>query len=150
MRHGNTSIMVIVVPIIFVILAGFAEAGPCWTDEDKQNIHHFFASQRADKAAMAVSNRGSSVSPVSANDTVEILRLLQEALHHALLLRDEVLAKAHPELPKKFRDLYQSSLELMIRAFQYRDNSASFRSSQLHDQWVDWFNANKRKIKIPR
>ena len=141
MRHGNTSIMVIVVPIIFVILAGFAEAGPCWTDEDKQNIHHFFASQRADKAAMAVSNRGSSV---------EILRLLQEALHHALLLRDEVLAKAHPELPKKFRDLYQSSLELMIRAFQYRDNSASFRSSQLHDQWVDWFNANKRKIKIPR
>lgn len=149
MRHGNINIMVIVVPL-FVILAGFAEAAPRWTEEDRKNIQHFFASRQADKAAVSISNRGGPFSPVSSKDTAEILRLRQEALHHALLLRDDVLAKAHPELPKKFRDLYQRSLELMIRAFQDRDNSASFRASQLHDQWVGWFNANKRKIKIPK
>ena len=83
-------------------------------------------------------------------DESEYLDLQRRALTEATLVQDNVLAKAHPELPETFRNLYQKSLELSIEAFENKDNAASLQSSSLHDQWVDWYNAHIREIRIPR
>ena len=133
--------------LFLLSLLGCSEPIPKWTDEDKANIEHFYVSQRADKSAVAISNRGTAFTIVSEGERKEFLRLKAIALLEAKTIKDEVLAKAHPELPYKFRSLYQKSLELTIKAMEERDNVASFRAGQLHDEWVNWFNKNKKAIK---
>lgn len=80
----------------------------------------------------------------------EFVRLMRVALFEAKLLRDEVLAKANEELPKQFRNLYQQSLELRLRNLELGDMTAEIKGSALHDQWVEWFNANRSAIRIPK
>ncbi len=116
-----------------------------WSEDDKQNIRHFFISRDANQAATALSNssRGSF-------SQEEFLTLRRLALAEARLVNDSVLAKAHPDLPERYRNLYQASLEYSINALEKGDNAASIKGSSLHDQWVDWFNAHKSKIRIPK
>ena len=121
-----------------------------WTPEDKENIGHFFASQKADLAAVRLSNSGAPFSMMSEAERDEIVRLKRLALSEAKLLKDELLAKANGNLPQQFRALYQQSLELQLRNLEVGDIDAELKGSALHDQWVEWFNANKRAIKIPK
>ena len=133
--------------VAIALTVGVACSGPDtnWSASEKENIQHFFKSGEANRAAVAYSNNGSM--PF---DESEYLDLQRRALTEATLVQDNVLAKAHPELPETFRNLYQKSLELSIEAFENKDNAASLQSSSLHDQWVDWYNAHIREIRIPR
>lgn len=118
-----------------------------WTDYDKNNIKHFFASREANQQYVQLTNSGNSIK-TSASPEQFLIRL-KKALHEAKQLDNAVLAKAHPELPEKYRSLYQASLMHMIRAFENRDNRTSIKGTELHDQWVDWYNSNLKKIRIP-
>jgi len=115
-----------------------------WSEADRENIRHYFTSAEASRAATAYTNDPNI--PFDENEYLSICRL---ALDEAKLVDDLVLAKAHPDMPERFRALYQESLVLMIHAVENRDNQASVNASSLHDQWVDWYNANRGKIKIP-
>ena len=123
-----------------------------WTDEEKENIKHFFGSFDTDMGAIRISNRGPAFSTLSPNEVAEILRLEKKALAEAEALRDEVLAKAHPDLPRHYRDEFQKSLELRIRNFEAEagDLPAEVEASVLHDRWVGWYSRHRKQIKIPK
>lgn len=123
---------------------------PGWTSEEKLNIRHYFLAAEADIAAVRLTNSGAAYSSMSQADMKELLRLRKLALGEALLVRDEVLAKAHPEMPKHWRSEFQRSQELQIRDLEYNDPSAEAQAVVLHGRWVDWANSNRRAIKIPR
>lgn len=132
------------------LLIGCGNSGKKWTNEEKDNIEHFLKSGEASRAAVRISNSGDpyKVVPKVEMDKINDLRYL--ALSEAKLVRDDVLAKAHPDLPKKFRNLYQKSLELRIENVKNGNFKLELKGSKLHDSWVDWINANNKKIKIPK
>lgn len=135
---------------ILSVVAACGDPVASWNLEDKENIRHFFASQMADLDAVRLSNAGASYSIMSEAERNEFVRLVRVALSEAKLLRDEVLAKANRDLPKQFRTLYQQSLELRLRNLELGDITAEIKGSALHDQWVEWFNANKSVIRVPK
>ncbi|NHZ85937.1 MAG: hypothetical protein GWP19_08660 [Planctomycetia bacterium] len=106
----RTSIFVVL--IFSVLLIGCGNSGSKWTSEEKENIDHFLKSGEAARKAVHISNSGEPYKAVPKSEMKEINRLREIALKEALLVRDNVLEKAHPDLPKKFRNLYQKSLEL--------------------------------------
>jgi hypothetical protein len=121
-----------------------------WTPEEKLNLKHFFSAQQADAAAVLLSNSETPNSATSANTSNELLPLMKKALGEAQITRDDVLAKAHPDLPKHFRRELQRSLELQIRNLEVGDASAGKEGSSLHYKWIYWINSHKSEIKVPQ
>lgn len=139
--------------LIFLLAAVFLITGWSknnWTIEEKNNIEHFISSGEYSMSAVRIINLGKAYQRIPISETNEINRLMLLSLKEAKLVRDDVLRKAHPILPEKFRSLYQKSLELRIESLHEKNNKKSIQSSNLHDLWVDWYNLNKKKIKIPK
>jgi len=139
--------------MILGILCAFNAAcssQPEWTPEERLNFKHFISAQKADAAAVLLSNTGMPNSATSPNTANEILQLMKKALGEAQIIRDDVLAKAHPDLPEHFRRELQRSLELQIRNLEVGDASAGIEGSSLHYKWIYWINSHKGEIKAPQ
>ena len=141
------------IAMIFGILCAFNVA--CsrqseWTPEEKLNFKHFVNAQKTDAAAVLLSNSGMPNSATSPNTSNEILQLMKKALGEARIIRDDVLAKAHPDLPEHFRLELQRSLELQIRNLEVGDAAAEIEGSRLHYKWIYWINGHKSEIKAPQ
>ena len=147
---------ILILLVLPLLLLGCDKPSPNWTNEEKANIEHFLKSGDASRKAVRisnvrVSNYGNSVLiEIPPDEAKQIIELTNLALREAKLVSDDVLAKAHPQLPRKFRDLYQKSLELQVINFKTGDFEKEVEAGKLHDLWVDWFNANKKQIKIPK
>jgi hypothetical protein len=135
---------------VLLVVAACGDPVASWNPEDKENIRHCLASQKADLEAVQLSNSGIPYSSMSEAELIEFVRLMRVALSEAKLLRDEVLAKANRDLPKPFRTLFQQSLELRLKNLELGDITAEIKGSALHDQWVEWFNANRSAIRVPK
>lgn len=120
-----------------------------WTPEEKLNFKHFLNAQKADAAAVQLSSPGAPYSAKPTNTTNESLQLMKKALGEAQTIRDDVLAKAHHDLPEHFRKELQRSLELRIRSLEMGDAAAEKEGSGLHYKWIYWINSHKNEIKIP-
>ena len=136
------------------LLLGCDKSGLKWTDEEKENIQHFSKSGEAARLAVRISNFGEPYTGVPKEKMEKINELRILALSEAKLVRNDVLAKANPELSEKFRNLYQKSLELKIANIENGDfkdfNKVEIQAAKLHDLWVDWINANNKLVKIPK
>lgn len=137
--------------VLFVILLTRTASSqtPEWTAADLDNIQHLFASFRADTEATRL-DRSAGPGLVTPGEEAAWLELIREAHGEALQLRDDVLRRAHPDLPWHLRNEYQRSLELLLEAAEEGDNAKSALSGVLHDRWVDWWNAARANIRIPR
>ena len=140
---------IFVVLVFSVLLIGCGNLGSKWTSEEKENIEHYLKSGEAARKAVHISNSGEPYKAVPKSEMEEINRLRDIALKEAILVRDDVLEKAHLDLPSKFRNLYQKGLEIKIENVKTGDFEKEVQASKLHDKWVDWINANSKKIKIP-
>jgi hypothetical protein len=89
---------------------------------------------------------------LSRAELAKILKLKRTALSEAKLVDDAVLAKAHPDLLNRFRQLYQEGLELRILNMESAGGNPEAESAglRLHDQWADWCNDNRNAISFPK
>ena len=87
---------------------------------------------------------------MSRADFDEMLSLYKNALREAAIVTDEVLAKAHPELPKNYRLYFQKGMELRISSWANSRPYEEIQGSALMDSWGDWYEQNQANIKIPR
>lgn len=139
-------------PALCALLLLTCRVAPPWSPQERENIQHFIAAQTANMNAIRILNRGPAFSTFSAHEMAQYLASQQQALAAAQLLRDDVLAKAHPDMPAHFRGEFQRSLELDIESVEASPSSAkalSIEAASLHEAWVDWYNAHKGEIKIP-
>lgn len=120
-----------------------------WTKEEIENAEYILDSANADRSAINMAN-SAGFGVATEEETSKYFGLKQTALEYARQVHDDVLVKVHAELPYHFRQEYQRSLELMLEAFENGDNTKSLQAVVLHDKWVDWWNANKKDIRIPR
>lgn len=132
---------------VLALLPGIAGAQTTWSAEERENLGHLFASQRANqRVADIVSTGGREVAPEAVG---EIVALNTEALSEARLVRDDVLKKLHPALPLAFRQLYVRSLELFVESFEEESDTKSSRSATLHAEWVAWWEENRKWFRPP-
>lgn len=136
-------------PLHLVLLASIIGCGQEWSQSEKENAEHFIQSVRLVVQVHEASNkRGAGA--MSRADFDEMLSLYKKALSEAALVTDEVLAKAHPELPKNYRLYFQKGMELRISSWANSRPSEEIQGSALIDSWGDWFEQNRGNIKIPR
>ena len=126
------------------------EPSVTWTDDEKESIRHFFASMEATQAATRLGNAGPPYSTISESTMGEIQRLRRRALQEAVLVPDDVLEKAMPGMSALWREKHQRGLELQIQAVDKGDISAEIAGSALHNEWVEWINASRERIRIPK
>jgi len=128
---------------------GVASCGQNWAQEEKENAAHFLKSLDLVIDAHSTSNKGDP-GIMSKQDFERMLSLYQRALSESTLVRDDVLDKAHPELKSNYRMYFQKGIELRISAWTNRKTYDEIQGSALMDSWGDWFEKNRRNIKIPR
>ena len=132
---------------VLALLPGIAGAQTPWSAEERENLGHLFASQRANgRVADIVSTGGREVAPEAVR---EIVAVNTEALSEARLVRDDVLKKLHPALPLAFRQLYVRSLELFLESFEEESDTKASRSATLHAEWVAWWEENRKWFRPP-
>ena len=110
---------------------------------------NIFQSVRLAVQAHEASNKQGTMD-MSKADFDQMLSLCKNALIEATLVTDEVLAKAHPELPKNYRLYFQKGMELRISSWANSRPYEETQGSALMNSWGDWFEQNRGKIKIPR
>ena len=136
-------------PLHLVLLASLIGCGQEWSQSEKENAEHFTQSVRLVVQAHEASNKQGAVA-MSKTDFDEMLSLYKNALREATLVTDEVLAKAHPELPKKYRLYFQKGMELRISSWTNSRPYEEIQGSALMDSWGDWYEQNRQNIKIQR
>lgn len=153
-------------PILFVavaiVLSSFAllscSTESTWTKEERKNANHFFLSMESDAAAVRILNKEPSPAILSQRDIDMILKYRKTALHEAMLVTDNVLDKAHPQLREHWRNEYEKGLQLYIKTIESPDSYETYdrllfyqmQGQLLLDVFTDWFNAHNQEIKIPK
>lgn len=128
-----------------------------WTQEDKENIAHFGRSLRAWSEAFerySLLTETELQQPhhrASAAEARTTYGKCKTALAEAIAVRDDVLAKLHPELPSVFKERYIAFLKLSIRNMETpRDDpgveAIKDRSIALVTQWQDWLKVHEREL----
>src|SRR5262249_35531034 len=84
---------------------------PIWTHEEKQNFAHFYRSRRAfDEAAELIGSLSGTKGAERSERIGNLIVALRAARGEAKSVREEVMARAHPELPSAFNDTYMLCL----------------------------------------
>jgi hypothetical protein len=140
--------------VTIAAIAGFAGALSCgspdaWTAEEIANAEHMIASLQADRRAAEIENLDEP-GPENAKDAAAALEYRERALREARQVRDEVLARVHPELPAHFRDEHQRSLELFIEAHSSGDGALERDALRLRERFGSWYVAHQRELRIPQ
>jgi hypothetical protein len=139
--------------MIWPVYAWSSDSKPDWTDEERENITHFERMSNAMQQCGRIVNSGPSgnVPVMPPGDARAIASLHALALKEANLVDPAVLAKAHPDLPAHFQGELLPFLQTMDRVHSGRSSLADqLEARRLFDEWVDWFNANRTDIKIPK
>ena len=147
--YGSIMKAICVLVFLSLVVVGDASCGQNWTQEDKENAEHFLKSLNLVIDAHSTSNKGGP-GIMSKQDFERILSLYQRALNESTLVRDDVLDKAHPELKNNYRMYFQKGIELRIGAWTNGKTYDELQGSTLMDSWGDWFEKNRRSIKIRR
>jgi hypothetical protein len=88
---------------------------------------------------------------IKRGDRITVLALNTVALEYAEDVREEVLNKAHPDLPEQFRNFIMG---LKVREKQLRQIRSERGYSRLRDnmpyrEWLTWYSAHEDEIFIP-
>ena len=145
-RRGATRIIAALAGVTVALACGLSDG---WTAEEVANAEHMIASLEADRRATEVENL-EEAGPENAMEADVALEYRERALREANWVRDEVLAKAHPDLPAHFRSEHQLSLELLIEAHRTGDAALKREALLLRDRFGDWYVAHQREIRIPQ
>ena len=119
-----------------------------WTAEEIGNAEHIFQALDADRRAAEIENLGEA-GVENANEAAAALEHRERALRQAQAVRDEVLAKAHPDLPRHFRDEFQRSMALFVRAAQARESDLEIEAVELRKRFGAWYRRHGQAIQIP-
>jgi hypothetical protein len=122
-----------------------------WTIEEQKNAIHFTNADKAYIRAVAIMNDDRTLGKLQFSDGEEFKGLLRNyklAASEARMVKDSVLDKIHPQMKINFRTKFQKAAELMVQSLETRDMNSQIRGVQLHGAWVDWWNSNKKQIKI--
>ena len=120
-----------------------------WTAEEIGNAEHVWEALGADQRAAEIENLGEA-GPDDAGEAEAALEHRERALREAQSVRDDVLAKAHPDLQLHFRNEFQRSMELFVKAARLRESDFETEAIRLRKRFGDWYRRHGEEIRVPR
>lgn len=118
-----------------------------WTPDEVANAQHFHQAMLEVRGAIAYANeRGGMITP---SERTYLAGRYQAAARHAALVKDDVLAKLHPKLPKAWQEAFLPSTNFYVRAFKDEDRDLARHAGRIQDNWVRWLNLNGPQLDIP-
>ncbi len=149
-RRGTVGSFAVGLLVIGVLVLGAYSAEPSWTDAEKANARYVVLTFREVQEANRVSNSELGYFTASTEEWGQITMHFQNAFRYAEAVNDEVLDKVHPEIREHWRNEMEEGIRLRLINFQEGSFQAEIRGSELLDRFGDWWNANKRNIKVPK
>jgi hypothetical protein len=74
--------------------------------------------------------------------------MLREAQIESGLVSDKTLSKIHPKLPETYRSIFVPCIDNKVKGYRDHDREASAMGTKFRNDWMDWWNKNKRRCKI--
>jgi len=142
--------MRIILLLIIAIFSSSCNEEPEWTENEKLNAAHFFRALQHAQKATSIANKAVSDSNLTSDDIRQEMPVLEDALREAAAVDNEFLKERHPGMALAFRSKFQAGIEARIAGLKTKDAGSLNSSVALRDEWVDWFEANKRETQMPR
>lgn len=118
-----------------------------WTPDEAANAQHFNRAMLEVRGAIAYANeRGGMITP---SEREYLAGRYEAAAEHAKLVREDVLAKLHPKLPKIWREAFLPSTNFYVRAFRDEDRDLARHAGQIQDNWIRWLKLNGTQVDLP-
>lgn len=86
------------------------------------------------------------VGSMSEGERNAYIKMLTETLTEAKSVSDSTLAKIHPKLPSAYHSIFILCIEDKLRGFRDFDAKASSQGTELHNTWIDWWNAHYKEF----
>ena len=144
MKPNKLIILAIITFFVMVVSVGCSRK---WSESDKENAAHFFHAVKFMDLYVKIENtRGPLVKKDEIEDAVSQLEII---LGEANLVENSFLEKRHAGFREAFRDKFQKSVELRLAGFKIQDFQKVNESNRLLDDWINWFEKNKRGMEMP-
>jgi hypothetical protein len=120
------------------------------TQDEKENLAHFKRGGIARYKATILLEGFAKKGKLIPTDFSRVLDLLKEALDESNLLRDDVLAKIHVDLPKMYREKYVAPLARLLQLIEagWDDVQECARMERLAVEWENWVMDHKNDLRI--
>lgn len=152
MRRLVLSAVLIVASAASLLFDAALLAQSPWTEGEKENARYIIMSMEEVNKATIISNkqRPFSTSPSDSPDIIRIVQHTEKAYEYAKVVTDSVLDKAHPDLRSHWRGEHQEGLRLILKSWEESDFQAQIMGKLLRSRFGDWWNQNKKQIRIPK
>jgi hypothetical protein len=124
-----------------------------WTQEQRLNVENFIKALNSRNEAARQSNQLGPPNVAGIIDRQKlqpILTNMRAAYNYATAVRADVLDKISPDLKEHWKNEFIEGLRLRISNLEKVDLQAEIRGSALLDKFGDWFDKNRRQIRIPQ
>src|SRR5262249_39757284 len=127
-----------------------------WTQEEKENLAHLKREIIAAQKAMILIEGFGKTRKATATDGARALELLKDALDESEVVRDDVVAKLHRDVPKAFREKHVSGMMRLVKLLEANRDGQQFDAQEfatidgLLDEWDDWANAHRKEMRFPK
>jgi len=139
--------------MLAILVFAFACEKVSVTPQEMKEIVHFKNAQKSflesGRYLKELTKGTVLVGSMRESDRNTYIKMLMETLTEAKSVSDSTLAKIHPELPSAYRSIFITGIESRLRGFVDSDPRASIQGTELHNTWIDWWNAHcKEFVKI--
>ncbi|MGD8378791.1 MAG: hypothetical protein PVJ40_06000 [Gammaproteobacteria bacterium] len=118
LRELRSSTLTVAFLLAFTVLLTACVSGIDWSPSDKSNARYIGRSLAEARRAAALANALPADFDPGDPKAGEVRNWLNRAYATATLVRDDILAKAHPELPQRFRNQYEPSLTRLLHYYR--------------------------------
>ncbi|HEV3255441.1 MAG TPA: hypothetical protein VG013_01050 [Gemmataceae bacterium] len=133
----------------YYVASSLLEKG--WTQEEKENLAHLNRATTAAQKALILLEGFGKTGTVTPTDRARVQDLLKEALDESTLVRDDVLAKVHPDYPSMYREKCVAAFMLLSRLAAGREDAKEFDTAErLLHEWDAWLDAHRKKLRRPK
>jgi hypothetical protein len=148
MRPFRHYLFSMIIPAILVF--AFACGKSSLTPQELKEIKHFKTAQKSflesSRYLRELTKDTVLVGSMGESERNTYIKMLMETLTEAKSVSDSTLAKIHPELPSTFRSIFMPCIDNKLRGFRDFDPGASVQGTELHNAWIDWWNAHYKEF----
>ncbi len=136
--------------IMATLIVGFGCGKNLITAQERKEFEHFKKAQESflesSRYLKELTKDTVLVGSMSEGERNTYIKMLMETLTETKAVSDSTLAKIHPELPSAFRSILIPCIENKLSGFRDFDPRASVSGTELHNAWIDWWNAHCKEF----
>jgi hypothetical protein len=120
-----------------------------WNKIEIDDFRHMLKSRDFDVSAAQIGRSFGPNTNKSSSEFIKYVELKQNALIEAGMVKEATLDKMYPGLSDKYKNTYIKSIQMQLQGINGDNFDTFIKGAELHNQWVDWFEAHKKNMYTP-